>query len=159
MRVLDTAALLHLPLSDLDGIAAESQRGELERLSPERAFALVAAPLEWNTPAPDSLARAHELAAGTGDLAGLSPVDLDVLALALQLDAVMVTDDYRLQNCCAVAGLAHETVLTEGIREEWRWSLQCTGCGALKDADSQSTTKGDHGNCNVCGSAYRLRKR
>ncbi len=159
MRVLDTAALLHLPLPELDGFVADSQRDEIERLSPERAFALTATKLVWQPPTPASLQRAREVATETGDIAGLSPVDLDLLALAIELEAVLVTDDYRLQNCCAAAGLACETVLTDGIQESWTWYLKCVGCGAEQEGGSESPAKGEHGSCDVCGSPLRLRKK
>jgi UPF0271 protein len=159
MRVLDTAALLHLPLPELDGFVADSQRDEIERLSPERAFALTATKLVWQPPTPDSLQRAREVATETGDIAGLSPVDLDLLALAIELQAILVTDDYRLQNCCAAAGLECETVLTDGIEEKWTWYLKCVGCGAEQKGGSESLEKGVHGSCDFCGSMMRLRKK
>jgi len=159
MRVLDTAALLHLPLPELDGFVADSQRGEIERLSPERAFALIATNLVWQAPMPVSLQRAREIAVETGDIAGLSRVDLDLLALAIELSAVLVTDDYRLQNCCAAAGLECETVLTDGIQAKWTWFLKCVGCGAEHEGSSESQVKGDHGDCDLCGSPLKMRKK
>nr|AIF08897.1 putative nucleic acid binding protein [uncultured marine group II/III euryarchaeote KM3_33_F08] len=159
MRVLDTAALLHLPLPELDGFVADSQRDEIERLSPERAFALIATKLVWQPPTPDSLIRAREVAVETGDIAGLSPVDLDLLALAIELDAILVTDDYRLQNCCTAAGLKCEPVLTDGIQAKWTWYLKCVGCGAEHEGHSASQAKGDYGDCDLCGSPLKMRKK
>ena len=104
-RVLDTAALLHWPPNRLaGGVCATSQRQELERLSTARAMLIETADIQWRVPAPASLKDAKSAASTSGDLARLSDVDLDVLALALAYRAVVVTDDYRLQNTYRHAG-------------------------------------------------------
>ena len=105
MRVLDTAALLHWPVDKLvDGICAESQRQEIERLSPQRAMLVFALEIDWRQVSPDWLDMARDTAAKSGDLPRLSDVDVDVLALALGLDMPLFTDDYRLQNVMNSAG-------------------------------------------------------
>ena len=93
-RVLDTAALLHWPVARLNGgICAGSQRSELERLSPARTMLIEAANLDWRTVSSSALDDAKDCAGASGDLPRLSDVDLDVLALALQESAILVTDD------------------------------------------------------------------
>ena len=78
---------------------------------------------------PPALKRAKDCAKATGDLARLSDVDLDVLALALP-EAVLVTDDYRLQNAYQHAGGAVEPVANAPSKHVWIWEQRCTGCGA-----------------------------
>jgi UPF0271 protein len=120
---------------------------------------LEGADLQWSTPSNNSLEQASKVATESGDLAGLSPVDLEILALALELDATLVTDDYRLQNCCLVAGIEHQPVLTEGISERWLWQLVCSGCGAISTEQNISKKRGEYGNCGDCGSPYNIRKK
>ncbi|MBT4059828.1 MAG: hypothetical protein HOE69_05935 [Euryarchaeota archaeon] len=159
MRVLDTAALLHYPLAQLTGYVVPSQREELSRLSQDRELLLDGAKLVWRSPLSESIDGAVLVATKSGDLAGLSPVDLELLALAIELQATLVTDDYRLQNCCEVAKLQFETVVNDGISERWVWELVCTGCGSINQNQSISSKKGEHGNCEDCGSPYRVRKK
>ena len=83
MEVLDTAALLSWPVQMLvNGLCATSQLSEVQRLSPARHL-LVGhkGPVLWIR----HLRRLRwpEKPVKVGDFAGLSKVDLDVLALAL----------------------------------------------------------------------------
>ena len=92
MPVLDTAALLHWPVERLSGgLVSHSQLEELEKLSPQRAMLVQSIELEWLTVATKD---AEIAAANTGDLPRLSPVDLDVLALAMSTGQTLYTDDY-----------------------------------------------------------------
>ncbi len=158
MRVLDTAALLNWPLSKLQGSVVHSQRDELLRIAKDREYLIEAAQLDWQTPSMKFLEDASSLATSTGDIAGLSAVDIEILALTLQLGAILITDDYRLQNCCVAAGIDYEPVITEGVSEQWKWKLVCTGCGVEVASSEVSTNKGGHGDCPECGSPYKMRK-
>jgi UPF0271 protein len=91
--------------------------------------------------------RAREAAAAAREQEALSPADIDVLALADQIDAAVVTDDYAIQNVARHLGV---TVIplhqkgTAGIR----WKYRCTGCGKY------CTGPGD---CPVCGAPVKRR--
>ena len=158
--VLDTGALIEWPLDQLRaGLCAVSQMSEVERHSPERALILESQGPVFATPRPESTESAHEAATVSGDISGLSAVDVDVLALALESGLPLVTDDYRLQNVCESAGHAWRPAVTQGITERWNWQLVCTGCGSVAPAASApSKSRGDHGNCADCGAGLRLRR-
>ncbi|MDC0656029.1 hypothetical protein OAP41_03960, partial [Candidatus Poseidoniaceae archaeon] len=48
MRVLDTAALLHWPVHELNGnICSVGQQAELERVSPQRWMLVQALDIDW----------------------------------------------------------------------------------------------------------------
>ena len=64
-------------------LVVPGQRAELVRISPDRELALDAANLIWAVPSKDALAIARNLATTTGDIAGLSGVDFELLALAV----------------------------------------------------------------------------
>ncbi len=83
----------------------------------------------------------------TGDEASLSSVDRDVLALALQLGATVVTDDYSIQNVAGKLGLKYQAAVLPGIRENMGWSLRCKGCGRYWRTETDL--------CPVCGSRLR----
>ncbi len=83
----------------------------------------------------------------TGDAPRLSPTDRELLALALELGATLVTDDYSIQNLCRILQIPYEPILMPGIRETWHWSYRCTGCGR--------TWPVWHEECPVCGSAVK----
>ena len=91
MPVLDTAALLHWPVDRLlGGIVAHSQLEELRRLSPQRAMLVESIEMEGMSMGTGD---AESAAANTGDLPRRSPVDLEILALALGTGQTLYTDD------------------------------------------------------------------
>ncbi len=65
----------------------------------------------------------------TGDFPSLSNVDIEVIALALQLNAKIVTDDYAIQNVASHLRLDFEGVHQEKIKEKRKWKWRCTSCG------------------------------
>ena len=159
-EVLDTAALLAWPVERLRGcLVVHSQREELVRISPDRGLVLEAAELVWATPTEGALAKARELATKTGDIAGLSNVDFELLALVLERGVILVTDDYRLQNLCELGGIAWSSVTTEGIRSMWSWELRCSGCKLVIDAPKKPFPGRNLGNCRECGAELALRRR
>lgn len=155
-EVLDTAALLFWPVERIaSGICAESQMQELRNLSEPRFLLVDANPPQLMDVDAKSLEYAKKAAARTGDLNGLSPVDLEVLALTLQLQAVLHSDDYRLQNIVRSEGLEVKPVNTKGIEKVWKWQLRCTGCRAKTDVESKSD---EIPNCDICGSPQKLKR-
>ena len=159
-EVLDTAALLAWPVERMSGsLVVPGQRAELVRISPDRELALDAANLIWAVPSKDALAIARNLATTTGDIAGLSGVDFELLALAVEMNETLITDDYRLQNICELGGIAWLTVTTEGIRSMWSWELRCSGCGLIVDTPDAPSPDRNLGNCRECGSKLALRRR
>jgi len=161
-RVLDTAALLHWPLDKLaGGVCAHSQQGELARLSEERMLLLESADLHWRDVPVAWLEQATHIATQTGDLARLSDVDLDVLALALGLQATLVTDDYRLQNSIQHAGGRSEAVVNKPSTAVWMWELRCTGCRDVAPVPEHVKRSKDSaaGECRRCGSPMVVKRR
>ena len=161
-RALDTAALLHWPMNQLaGGICAESQRRELAQLSEARSLLIDAADLRWQDAPQPWLEEAKRVASQSGDLPRLSNVDLDVLALALGLQAHLVTDDYRLQNAYRSAGGEVSGVANATSAAVWLWSLRCTGCRAefpVPENAERSKNK-DVGSCDRCGSPLKVKRK
>ena len=150
MEVLDTAALLSWPLEMLmQGICANSQLNEVQRLSPSRHLMLEAQGPRFETPNPAAIAVATEASQETGDFSGLSSVDLDVLALAFSTGCTLVTDDYRMQNVCSHRGHPWRGVIQDGVREVRSHALGCVGCGSVHPQGEI---------CPDCGSPLALRR-
>ncbi len=64
----------------------------------------------------------------TGDYYVLSRTDIDVIALALQLNATIITDDYAIQNVAKLMGLEYSGAGIDAIKKEIKWKYRCTGC-------------------------------
>lgn len=161
VRVLDTAALLMWPPQKLaGGVCAASQRDELERVDASRAMLAETVDLTWQDVPPTWLAEARSVAAASGDLPRLSDVDLDVLALALGLSAVLVTDDFRLRNAFASVDGSVEAAGVKKRTKVWSWTLRCTGCGATSPVseDAHRSKRDAVGECRTCGSPLVLKR-
>ncbi len=100
-----------------------------------------------SSPSPASADRVSAASATTGDAPRLSRTDAALLALALDLGATIVTDDYSLQNVAQSLGIPFEAVMERGIRERWTWSYRCTGC--------RRTWPEWHAECPTCGARLR----
>tara|TARA_B110000444_G_scaffold261499_1_gene314254 strand:- start:43013 stop:43513 length:501 start_codon:yes stop_codon:yes gene_type:complete len=160
-RVLDTAALLHWPVPELNGgICAFSQLDELASVSETRSLLLESAPIEWRAVPIQWLEDAKAVASASGDLPRLSDVDLDVLALAVGLSVELVTDDYRLQNAFKHHGGQVRSVNTKGAKQVWKWELRCTGCRATFPVpkDAKRAKRGAVGECERCGSPTEIKR-
>ena len=94
-----------------------------------------------------SIAKVKEAAKRTGDTSRVSPTDVEVLALAMDLQAVLLTDDYSIQNLAAYLGIPYRPVGLKGIRKVLKWRHKCVGCGRVFDKEMPE--------CPVCGSELR----
>ena len=160
-EVLDTAALIAWPMNRMRGcFAVPSQRVELQRIAPEREIVIDSVELQWREPSKNSVTQATEIARLSGDMAGLSETDLSIFALVIEIQAVLVSDDYRLQNLAEKSGLKWISVTTEGIRAMWDWQLICSGCKSVQPIpESTSSGKKEFGDCPDCGARLRIRKK
>lgn len=160
-RVLDTAALIAWPISELSGgMIVQHQEEELQRISPDRAAILDSLGLVNCQPSQESMDKVAITAKDSGDISGISETDLSLISLALERSAILVTDDYRMQNIATTLEIPWQTVSELGIREVWSWVLICSGCG-IEVAASESTNAepNEYGNCHDCGSTLRLKRR
>jgi UPF0271 protein len=150
--VLDTSALFSLEqvLPGWEAYITQGVLDELEKYGDRRADHLLSI-LKVSQATSRTVGTVLKAAKGTGDSARLSPVDLEVLALALELKASVVTDDYSIQNLAAVLGVEYIPVGLKGITRVIRWNYLCTGCGKV--------FKEEHPDCPICGSSLRTTRR
>jgi len=85
----------------------------------------------------------------TGDIGELSPADIDVLAKALELNGILVSDDYAVQNVAQHLGIRVQAAALK-VAEKLIWEKKCMACG-------KRFTKGEV--CPVCGSPGKKRSR
>ncbi|MDO5861408.1 MAG: nucleic acid-binding protein, partial [Thermoplasmata archaeon] len=129
MLVLDTSALFTMDAPpDEDYVCPPGVIKELKRYDDPR-LDLWGDLLRISECSKESLAKVEEAAKRTGDDGRLSPVDRTVLALALDVNGTILSDDYSIQNVARVMGLEFRPVGTSGIKKVAKWNYRCLGCG------------------------------
>lgn len=123
--VLDSSALIEgfVPPGDAEIYVPPGVEEEVHRRNANFSLIKVVSPSRYNTKLVVKGAKE------TGDFHSLSNVDMEILALALQLNAIIITDDYAIQNVAAHLGLEFQSLHQEGIKELRRWKWRCTSCG------------------------------
>jgi UPF0271 protein len=110
--------------------------------------------LRVKTPRNSFLQEVKEASRKVGDVRYLSEVDLQVLALALELKSVglipcIVTDDYSIQNVANQIGVNFSSLITYGIRRRFNWILYCPACHRKYPSDYKFKV------CEVCGTKLK----
>jgi len=89
-----------------------------------------------------------EKANQTGDLPSLSKEDVSVLALCIQIDGELITDDYTVSNVAKHLDLRVIPIMTKGISKILDSEYFCPACNkVLKKMSS----------CPICGSKLKRR--
>ena|SRR2546427_6540342 len=152
-RVLDTSALMTGRPFDGDLFTTDDVLRELRKqdaLTPQLE-AFLAVKVRITAPSREALGVIRRQSEGTGDAHRLSPTDIGLLAVASEIGATIVTDDYSIQNLAVALGLQYEPVLEPGIQQLVRWQYRCTGCGkAYKEWQDP---------CSVCGAKLRTTRK
>jgi len=147
MLVLDTSALFsmdNLPSEECvcpPGVIEELRRHRDNRLQYWDGI------LRVSNCSDESMETVKNMAKATGDLGRLSPVDLSVLALALDLEGTILSDDYSIQNVSRRLGIPFKPIGTVGISKVERWNYQCVGC--------RKWYKERLDDCPICGSKMK----
>jgi len=137
--VLDTSAFIggfdpHSVLDDVYSVGAVESELISGSLSWVRfKTAVEDGKLKLKAPSQSSLDRVKKSSRDVGDLLFLSDVDLQVLALALELknagnEPLIATDDYSIQNVANQLGLKFAPLTTFGIRFRLHWTKYCPAC-------------------------------
>ena len=157
--IIDTSAILSGKPMTMDegtlmttpGVAAEFTPGgrdyQIFQLLREKG-------LQVQMPSTSSVTMVVKTAGETGDKQRLSPADVEILALAVDInlspdkEAVIVTDDYSIQNVAAAMDIQFLPYMQKGITKKFKWQYQCPGC-KQRFPDMVKT-------CPICGTATRL---
>ncbi len=87
-----------------------------------------------------------ECARKTGDINGLSPQDISCIALSLELNAELISDDFAVSNVSNVLGVKVIPLMTQGIKVVGKWIFYCPAC--KKDFSNEK-------NCLLCGNKLK----
>lgn len=102
---------------------------------------------EVRSPSEDSISKVRKKSEDINS--PTSDADEELLALAMDLDKSIVTDDKPLQNLALHLGLEFEGFLDSPTDERYRWDKICKNCG--KDVSGSK--------CGKCGSnRFRTRR-
>lgn len=82
-------------------------------------------------PSPEAVRKVLQEARRSGDISKLSRTDISVLALALEKKAVLLTEDFTMQNLARILGIRVETVRGKRIKAPRRKMKRCKVCGCV----------------------------
>ncbi len=151
MLVLDSSALFSMEeLPEEESVCPPGVVKELRRFNDRRPD-LWGALLRVSECTAASEAKVKEAATRTGDIGRLSPVDITVVALALDVNGTVLSDDYSIQNVCRAMGVPYRPVGMNGITKKERWNYRCTGCGKWFKEQMRE--------CPICGSPMRSHRK
>ena len=98
--------------------------------------------LEIINPEQEYITKASTKAREIGDFRNLSKGDISVIALCLQIDGELITDDYAISNTAKQLNLKVIPIMSKGITEVKDWVYFCPGCEKTFSKISQ---------CPICG--------
>lgn len=84
--------------------------------------------LKIREPDATSTKAAVDAAKSTGDYPQLSKQDLSVIALCIELEGEIISDDFAISNVARNLGLRISPIMTQGIQDVGKWVHYCPGC-------------------------------
>ena len=143
MYILDSSVFIrgHTKEGDITTVAEVSE--ELNGEARLRFEAMRGGGMQIQVPQESTIEEVIRVAKKTGDITVISRTDICLIAAAIELEGVLVTDDYAMQNIAAEIGLRVEGIAMEKIKEKRNWRFKCGSCG------KESKTMQD--DCPVCG--------
>ena len=83
----------------------------------------------------------------TGDT--LSLTDIKLIALAIELDCPIISEDYGIQNVSSTMNVKYNSLRESGIKKIIHWEYYCIGCKKIYSKDKKE--------CQECGSIIKRR--
>jgi len=138
--IIDTSAILSgipINLNNVDMVTVSSVSEELNPGGRDyRIFQfLLEKGLEVLSASKKSIKVINKTAEKTGDINRLSSTDIEILALALDVNenqnknAIILTDDYSIQNVANTLNIDFKKFSQKGITKKFKWRNYCSGCG------------------------------
>ena len=144
MYVLDSSAFIHDYHTTEQTATIPLVREELNDESAFRFDAMEGSGMHIHIPNEETIETIRRAARETGDLSELSDTDIRLIATTFELDGVLVTDDYAMQNVADKLDITVELIARDGIEEQRSWIFQCQGCGREFEEELDR--------CTICGS-------
>ena len=125
-----------------------SQELEQSEMS-EKFHYMIDAGLRIMAPSIKSIQQVQESAKKTGDINRLSEPDMELISLAVELDGVIMTNDYSIQNLASEMNIRFISTEEQEITKVITWQYQCKGCAQIFEEKQKD--------CPVCGSQLRFK--
>ena len=159
--ILDTSAILSGKPICLDDSKMVTTPGVSDELKPggrdyQMFQFLKEKGLVIHAPSKKSIDEINIVSAKSGDANRLSTADIEILALALDInknedaEASILTDDYSIQNVASTLNIKYQSFSQKGIKKKFKWQYRCPGC---KKQFKETVTI-----CPICGTETRLSK-
>ena len=84
--------------------------------------------LKIREPSQKSIDSAIQAAKNTGDYPQLSKQDMSIIALCIETQGEVITDDFAISNVIKNLGLNILPIMTKGIKDVGKWIHYCPGC-------------------------------
>ena len=84
--------------------------------------------LKIREPNKESTETAIKAAKDTGDFPQLSKQDISIIALCIEMNGEIISDDFAISNVVKNLGLKISPIMTQGIKDVGKWVHYCPGC-------------------------------
>ena len=84
--------------------------------------------LKIREPDKESTNSAIIAAKDTGDFPQLSKQDISIIALCIEMNGEIISDDFAISNVVKNLGLKISPIMTQGIKDVGKWIHYCPGC-------------------------------
>jgi len=84
--------------------------------------------LKIREPEKESTEAAIKAAKDTGDFPQLSKQDISIIALCIEMNGEIISDDFAISNVAKNLGLKISPIMTQGIKDVGKWIHYCPGC-------------------------------
>ena len=102
--------------------------------------------LKIREPNKESTKTAIMAAKDTGDFQQLSKQDISIIALCIEMNGEIISDDFAISNVVKNLGLKISPIMTQGIKDVGKWIHYCPGC---------RTNHTNEKECPVCGTPLK----
>ena len=102
--------------------------------------------LKIRDPDSESTKTAIKASKNTGDFPQLSKQDISIIALGIETNGQIISDDFAISNVAKNLGLEIIPIMTKGIKDVGKWVHYCPGCRTNHTAGKE---------CPTCGTPFK----
>ncbi len=102
--------------------------------------------LKIREPDSESTKRAIKASKETGDFPQLSKQDISIIALCIEMNGQIISDDFAISNVAKNLGLGILPIMTKGIKDVGKWVHYCPGCRTNHSSGTE---------CPACGTPLK----